>query len=113
MKMSVIVKLQVEGLHSWKDCSLAEVEYLLALHRHVFYIECKASVSDTGREIEIIMLKRKIMNAVADNFYDKKFKCANFGNMSCEDIACWLITMFDLVSCTVLEDNENGAEVMK
>lgn len=105
--MYIVVKLIVEGTHFWPECDIKEVEYLKYEHRHLFYIKCKKEVKHANRDIEIIMLKREI----EETLYKKFGKPCNFLNMSCEDIAQYLFDKFELSKCTVLEDNENGAEI--
>ena len=102
LKRSVVVTLQVEGVHYWPDCNLPEVIFLKDMHRHMFHIEACKQVDHNNRDVEIIMLKRDIGKALGE------FE-GNFGDMSCEDIAEELITRFDLMYCKVLEDGENGA----
>ena len=51
------------------------------------------------------MLKRQA-NQFLEDMYPK-----TFGDMSCEMIAKELLKVFELNYCSVLEDNENGAEV--
>lgn len=105
----IVVRLQVEWLHQWEQCPLEEVSFLKTLHRHIFHIECKKKVTHNDRDIEIIMYKRKIQEFIENKFYEVKEDTQVFGNMSCEMIAELLIKEFDLYSCQVLEDNENGA----
>ena len=107
MKISVIVRLQIEGTHQWQECNIKEVDFLRNRHRHIFYVECEKQVIDTEREIEIIRLKRQIETHIEKTFG----KPAEFGNRSCEMIAVLLAKDFGLLSCQVLEDNENGARV--
>lgn len=113
MKIQIIVKLQIEGLHCWKECNLPVVDYLKHLHRHVFFVECKKAVDKTNREIEFIDFKKAVYGYLQSKFYDVRYHCCNFFSMSCEDIAIELLDKFQLDSCIVLEDNENGAEVIK
>tara|TARA_R110002020_G_C15753260_1_gene726341 strand:- start:162 stop:479 length:318 start_codon:yes stop_codon:yes gene_type:complete len=103
---NIIIKLTYIGLHCWKNCPLDEVKYLKDKHRHTFYITCKKEVSHDDRDIEIIMFKNKILN-----YLETKYK-GDFGIMSCEMIAKDLKNVFELNYCKVLEDNENGAEVL-
>ena len=56
MKKYIEVRVDVEGLHQWKDCPLPNVEYLKHLHRHTFQINCRAEVSHGDRDIEFIEL---------------------------------------------------------
>jgi hypothetical protein len=106
MKTNIIVKTQFAALHNWPNCNIKEVEFLKHPHRHTFYITCKKEVSHSDRDIEIIMLKNEI-NTFLYNNYEK-----GFGPMSCEMIAEMLLKKYELNYCMVLEDNENGAEVI-
>jgi len=112
MKINIIVNLTFEALHHWEDCNLKEEFYLKYPHRHVFYITCKKSVTGTNRKIEFIGLKKKIKNYLSDLFIDEDNNY-NIGEHSCEALATRILNDFDLEYCSVLEDNENGAEVMK
>jgi hypothetical protein len=106
MKYAVVVTLQVEGIHSWPTCPIEEVDFLKLPHRHIFHVKAMKEVRHKDREVEIIMLKR------AMKLFLDKFE-GNFGTMSCEQIASVLVENFDLVNCEVLEDNENGAKVVR
>jgi|TARA_R110001592_G_scaffold76711_1_gene231316 hypothetical protein len=105
MKTNIIINLQHEALHQWSNCDLEGVEFLKFPHRHIFHICCKKEVTHDDRDIEIILLKRKINN------YLKEMFPVTFGEMSCEMIAKLILECFQLSYCKVLEDNENGAEV--
>lgn len=105
MNTRIIVKLQHEAIHHWPECPIEDVKFLRDKHRHVFHICAKKLVTHNDRDIEIIMLKRE-MQRFLQEIYQK-----DFGRMSCEDIAHILIKQFDLSYCSVLEDNENGAEI--
>jgi len=107
MKTSIIIKLRFSALHNWPGCNIPEVDYLKYPHRHEFHITCKQVVEHDDRDVEIIMLK----NSVADFLYKTYRK--GFGSMSCEQIAKMLLLKFELTYCKVLEDGENGAEVIK
>lgn len=121
----VVVSFQVAGLHYWPDIPLTKdgdegispldkVSFLRHHHRHVFYITCKKQVAHNDRDIEIIMLKRKIQSHLEFQYHSNEMGGdLNFNRMSCEDIAEYLINKFDLDYCKVLEDNENGAELFK
>ena len=112
MKTLIKVKLQVEGLHMWSDCPIEEVDFLKNLHRHIFFITCEKEVTHNDRDIEIIMFKRRILDFL-DIYFSDYYECLNFENMSCEMIAELLLKEFELESCEVLEDNENGSIVKK
>lgn len=106
----IIIRLQVEGTHQWKDCNIEEVNFLKSEHRHIFHIEAKKRVSHLDRDIEIIQFKRRIQEYLMNKYANNTLHCY-FGNMSCEMIAQELIDEFGLCSCAVLEDDENGAEI--
>ena len=111
MKTNVIVKLQIEGVHQWLGCNIPEVMFLANEHRHVFYITCKKEVSHNDRDIEIICLKRNITKYLLDTYSKNGIVC-DFGSQSCEMIAHEITDKFSLAYCSVMEDNENGAEVI-
>jgi hypothetical protein len=108
MVISIVVTLQVEGFHYWINAPI-KFEYLKSIHRHIFHIKATKKVSHNDRDIEIISFKREIYRYLLDMYGNPCF----FGNMSCEDIACRLCEHFDLDSCEVCEDGENGSIVSK
>ena len=108
MKLLVIAKLRVEGIHAWRDCPLKEVAFLRHPHRHEFHITCTKAVTHGDRDVEIIMLKRAVAKHLADLYGTP----CDFGTQSCEQIAAGLFRHFELDSCEVLEDGENGGLVL-
>lgn len=89
------------------------MEFLKSPHRHIFYITAKKEVTHLDRDIEIIQLKR-VINSYLKKMYAKPNESVlYFGSKSCEMIAMELLNQFDLCYCSVLEDGENGAEVIK
>ena len=113
MKTNVIVKLQVEGIHWWKDARevFPEVGFLSDAHRHIFHITCKKQVFHDDRDVEFIMFKRDVQDYLYEKYHNKQDRCHRFGPMSCEMIARELLEYFGLEYCSVFEDNENGAEI--
>lgn len=111
--MRVIVNLSVAGVHRWANCKIDNVEYLKDYHRHIFHICCKKKVNHSDRDTEIISLKEEILVYLNAKGHYKNSAAINFDGMSCEMIAVELINKFNLSYCSVLEDNENGAEVYK
>jgi hypothetical protein len=103
MIKTVIVKYQIEAIHCWAECPFEEVSFLKDKHRHIFYIEAEKEVFHNDRDIEIIMLKRDMQT-----YSGKKY---DYGTWSCEQIAEDLLNKFNLKTCSVLEDNENGAKI--
>jgi hypothetical protein len=93
----IVVKTQVEGTHNWPDCDIEEVSFF----KH------------NNRDIEIINLKHNINDYLYQSFYKDWCRTHCFGDYSCEDIAEYLMKQFDLDLVEVLEDNENGAILIK
>ena len=112
MSLNIVINLQVEWVHCWKDCAMIEVLFLKNLHRHIFHIKCVKAVNHNDRDVEIIKFKRKILQYLFDK-YPQRQTCLEFGWMSCEMIAEDLMREFDLEQCEVLEDWENGALLTK
>ena len=121
MSVFITVKLQVEGIHKWEGLSdilknnpshtLQAVNFLTNYHRHIFHITVVKQVSHSDRDIEIILFKQQIKDALTAKFYDKDYNCLNFTTMSCENIASHILNFFQASVVTVLEDDENGAIV--
>lgn len=107
----VYCTLQVEGLHHWPNCHIAEVSYLKDLHRHVFHIKAHKQVTHSDRDVEFIELKHKINYYLKQEYWDGNQRLMHFGAQSCEMLAKELITKFNLSKCEVSEDGENGAIV--
>ena len=107
----VYCTLQLEGLHHWPGCPIAEVSYLKDLHRHVFHIKAHKLVTHADRDVEFIELKHKINLYLEHEYWDGTLRLMHFGAQSCEMIAKELITKFNLSKCEVSEDGENGAIV--
>ncbi len=109
MKREVITYNEIEGFHKYANAP-QWVGYLSALHRHIFVIRCWAEVSHNEREIEIITLQYLIEKRI-NNKYGKP---AQFGDMSCESIAEWLLTNIpNLTKVEVLEDGFGGATLTR
>ena len=106
MKRFIEVKLDIEGLHSYPNCNIEEVEYLKHMHRHTFQFLCRAEVTHNERDIEFIEFKHQIKDYIGKKYYDLKYKCCNFTGQSCESLAEELLNSFDLCRCSVSEDGE-------
>lgn len=109
IKSEVFCTLDVEGIHCWPDCPIPEVEYLQHPHRHVFKIKACVNVMHDDRFVEFIELKHRIVSYIENKYWSAYYKCCDFKHMSCEMIARELIHQFDLSSCEVSEDGENGS----
>jgi len=114
MNTNIIVNLQIEGVHRWPDAEklFPQVNYLSEFHRHMFWITCKKKVTHSDRDVEFIMYKKEIFDWF-DIYYNDGWQLYNFDTLSCEMIAKKLVEYFALEYCSVMEDNENGAEVYK
>lgn len=108
MSCEVITHNEEIGFHRWKDAP-DEVAFLRALHRHIFVIECRFSVSDTDREIEIFMMEREISAYLHEKYGSEM----SLDNTSCESLAYELMFRFNAISVEVREDGKGGACVRK
>ena len=104
----IIVSLQFEALHCWPSCPYDDVAFLRSPHRHLFHVVAKKAVKHDDRDIEIIRFKREIQRYLAGRIDPS----GNLGALSCEMLAKELLTTFACDFVSVLEDNENGAEVL-
>lgn len=104
MNIQIVVRLTYEGVHRC-PYKFEGVEFLMYPHRHLFHITAIKNVTHADRDIEFILLKREILDYLETCYH------GDFGTMSCEMIALDLIKAFDLRSCEVSEDGENGALV--
>ena len=111
-KTNILVSLQVEGFHYWKDAPEI-VKFLRDSHRHIFHIEIEKEVSHADRDIEIILFKRSVLDFIKKIWGVKEREYVEFGGSSCEMIADIILTEFKCVKVKVTEDGENGAVVYK
>lgn len=111
LKTEIITYNEVEGLHQW--ATAPQGNYLKNQHRHVFVIRCWFEVSHSDRDIEFINKQREIQKALHWRFYENNLEMFNFGEMSCEMIAQWLIEEIGCTRAVVLEDRFGGADVSK
>lgn len=110
MKYSVVVSFSLEGLHCWPSAKdiFPEVSFLSDMHRHIFGFKCYATVTHTDRDIEFIILKRKLINFLNNNYLENNV--LKFDTLSCEAIGEILLKNFpELYKVEVWEDWENGA----
>lgn len=108
IKAEVYCTLKVEGTHNWPNCSLDQVDYLRLTHRHLFGVTAAVLVSHDDRFVEFIDLKHQISSYLYNNYFNPAKQLHVFGAKSCEMIARELIQQFNLTSCSVDEDGENG-----
>jgi hypothetical protein len=112
-KKEVFCSLSIDGIHRWDTCPIEEVKFLRDDHRHMFGIKCYAVVNHNDRDIEFIELKHNVLEYLKEKYYDEAKRTHYFGSKSCEMIAEELINEFNLSSCEVNEDGENGSIVTR
>lgn len=109
MKREVLTYNQIEGFHNYPNAPQF-CEYLSSRHRHQFVIECAFAVSHNNRQIEINEQQLRIERLL---YHTYGHPC-EFGAMSCEDIAEFLLKHFiDANSVTVKEDGYGGASITR
>lgn len=108
---TITVQTSFEDLHCWPDAP-DEVAFLRNPHRHVFMVTVEMEVFHNDREVEFIMLKRKI-----DQFISEDLGLKNL-TKSCESIAerigHYLRNEYGFdrdLNVSVFEDGENGATI--
>ena len=76
----------------------------------MFHFKCYATVTHTDRDEEFILMQRRIKKQLRTQFGGNILE---FGRMSCEDIAEWLLNNNPgyLYKVEVWEDWENGCVV--
>lgn len=109
LKTSIIVRFQFEGFHYWEDAPVQHA-FLREPHRHMFHVEAVKQVVHTNRDIEFIQFRRVLEQHCLLNYGGNQFRSHG---KSCEMIAMELVQTYELSSCRVFEDNENGAEVVQ
>lgn len=107
MKIRIFVTTRFEGFHRWEDAP-EEVAFLRSLHRHIFHVRAEKEVAHDDRQIEFILLKRRID---ADIAQIQSSPQKSHETWSCEQWARYLIAREFLSKCEVSEDGENGAVV--
>ena len=101
--MTIFITTQFEGFHQWAGAP-DEVGFLRNSHRHIFHVRVQFEVEHNDRDLEFILMKRKLDKFIADNI-DKK------DTGSCEMMAEKIFKNFHpcIVQVEVNEDGENGA----
>lgn len=105
----VEVKVVIPGFHRWASAP-ERVAFLRDRHRHLFVIRARKQVWHADREVEFFVLRAAVLEALHAE-YPSGVDGVEFGGSSCEMIATALVHACGLVSCSVHEDDENGAEV--
>ena len=100
-------KVTFSGLHHWARAD----NYLSQLHRHLFVIRARKAITHIDRDVEFIELANEIRQYINAKFETTGDGSYNLGETSCESLALMLFQEFELQSCWVLEDDENGGGV--
>ena len=116
VKKTIFVNTSFEGIHCYPSAPEG-VEFLRTPHRHIFGVRVEIEVYHNDRELEFILLKRKINSWFEARTINNVWQ---MGALSCERVASDLIAFLqrDLdkgqeryMSVSVDEDGENGATV--
>ena len=105
-KTLVWVTDRFEAWHRWAAAP-DDVSFLRDYHRHLFHVTLGMSVSHDDRDIEFFQLKRRLAVYLIDRWAGRWFEA------SCEMMAQDLLNKFIAEFCTVSEDGENGATVIR
>ena len=111
IKQFIIIKLQKEGIHRWKDCPYDEVSFLKDWHRHVFHVEVKMSVTHEDREVEFILVKGRLNDFLSGLFKDKMELSCEAISMKIFEFLSGLYGVYRNYSIYVFEDGENGGGI--
>lgn len=111
IKSYIKVSLQQEGFHKWENAP-EEVAFLRNTHRHMFHIYATIEVKHDDRELEFILVKRRIEEFIKSIGLDSQNAVHVY---SCEQIARLILAMLQrnygisrYMKVEVYEDNENG-----
>lgn len=111
MKTFIEVRHRYEGIHCWPSAPAA-VSFLQSPHRHEFHLRARIEVKHDDRELEFILVKRKI------KFFIFSMYPMDLGSRSCEQMACDILNFLAseyggerAIEVEVSEDGENGAVV--
>ncbi len=111
MKTNIVVRFDLEGLHSWPDAP-EEYIYLASSHKHFFHFEIHIPV-DNSRQLEFIDVRARLLYEVESLFG------GDFGTNSCEMLAIVVAEVvyriYEILPyrVAVYEDQFVGAEVLE
>jgi hypothetical protein len=112
-------KIVFEGIHCWPDAPVS-VPFLREPHRHMFVVRARKAVRHDDRDVEFIEFGWTIHAKIAAMYpafgvsaFGRPETPRDLGTTSCEQLARRLVEEFDLESCSVHEDDENGAIVYR
>ncbi len=105
MGLRVFATLRFEGFHAW-PAAPDEVAFLRDRHRHLFHVRAEVTVAHQDREVEFILLKRRVEAEIQKVLAEQPTE-----QWSCEAWALYLWRELGLDRVEVSEDGENGAVV--
>jgi flagellar biosynthesis component FlhA len=108
LRKYVWVTADFEGLHHWPTAP-DPVKFLKEPHRHVFKVKMWVEVQGSDREVEFILLKRRLNDFLNDSYAWPHVAHTTY---SCEQMAEEILKHFNATMVSVSEDGENGALVM-
>ena len=102
---TIIVNTSFEGFHRYENAP-EEVSFLRDVHRHIFHVNVEIEVFHDDRELEFILVKRRLDQFIKNHDSSLNSSCEQIGKMICE----YLTKTYGerKIICTVMEDNENG-----
>ena len=109
-KTYAVVRTRFTGEHRWENAP-EEVDFLRNNHRHEFHVEVKVEQFHDDRDVEYIMLKRKVDDIINEWPHDLDTTSCE---MMCDDLYQALSAHIEgerAYVVKVFEDGENGAEV--
>lgn len=118
---TITVTTSFEGIHRY-DKAPKEVAFLRTPHRHVFNVRVEVEVFHDDRDIEFIILKHRIDEAIREEAgFDEHTNTWDLETGSCEMVASRIAEMYlpqfvdkynqRYIGVTVDEDGQNGATV--
>lgn len=109
--VAIKVQLAFEHEHCWPEAPAA-VGFLAHLHRHMFHVTLIADVEHDDRELEFILVKRRLQNWISDvkAAWPKRISCEQMASCIGEQFMAWYGRRN--LQVEVSEDGENGAIVM-
>lgn len=120
LSTSIFVRTTFRAMHCWGD-ALPAVGFLKHLHRHVFHVEARLSVTHDDRDHEFFMVQSRLDGIITslmqqrESRSDKHSRPQHYA-WSCERWAALIFERLTLgyrgvLSVAVSEDGENGALV--
>ena len=117
MSCELIVSFTIDGIHAWPNAP-AEYSEFRQSHRHLFKVICYMEVDAHGydsRVVELWDLRQQIQVCIINLWHisSMPYVC-DFGSMSCEGIARWILEAMPNLTRAFVGEGENfGAQVTR